>query len=253
MISVASTAVAFPITAFIGSTGVFVVGALLAIGSMLALRHAGARAIGYAVFGWSYLVFSDATQLDAITIGYYVIGALWGVISAQFVGINSMMKPKGPDLVPPPFAVSAAIVVGFSASLVLAMFLPIQRPYWVPFVYLSVLITNGPNGLRMSLSRMAGVVLGVASVLVLSWFEPPRWLEFGLAVFGFIAAIRVILAFPVLSRGCLTAAIILMLISVEPDATSSRLLAEVISVVLLLLLSAAIGFLSPKSEKADQP
>lgn len=248
LISIALTAVAFPIAAFLGSPGVFVVGALLAIGSMLALRHAGARAIGYAAFGWSYLVFAETTQPDASTIGYYVVGAFWGVISAQLVGVVSLMKPKGLNLEPPPIVVRSAIVIGFSATLILAMFLPIERPYWVLFVYLSVLITNGPNGLRKSLSRMVGVVLGVAGVLVLSWFEPPRWLEFGFAMVGFVLAMRVILAFPVLSRACMTAAIILMLISVEPDTASSRLLAEVVSAVVLLLLAATIEIFSPKAK-----
>ncbi|WP_170611060.1 FUSC family protein [Ruegeria arenilitoris] len=248
LISVALTAVAYPVAAFAGTTGVFFVGALLAIGSMLALRQAGARALGYAAFGWSYLVFSETTHPDASTMTYYVIGALWGVTSARLVGIEALMAPKGPDLGLPPFAVRCAIVIGFLASLVLAMFLPIERSYWVPFVFLSVLIANGTNGLSMSLSRMIGVVLGVAGVLLLSWFEPPRWFEFGLAMIGFVLAMRIILAFPILSRACMTAAIVLMLISVEPDAAASRLLAEVVSVLVLMLLAGSVSFFASKEE-----
>lgn len=228
--------------------GCFFVGALLAIGSMLALRQAGARAVGYAAFGWSYLVFSEATHPDASTMTYYVFGALWGVTSARLVGIEALMAPKGPDLELPPFAVRCAIVIGFLASLVLAMFLPIERTYWVPFVYLSVLIANGTNGLSMSLSRMIGVVLGVTGVLLLSWLEPPRWFEFGLATVGFVLAMRIILAFPILSRACMTAAIVLMLISVEPDVASSRLLAEVVSVLVLMLLAGSVSFFASKEE-----
>ncbi|MEM7074886.1 MAG: FUSC family protein [Pseudomonadota bacterium] len=234
--------------------GLYGVGSVLALATILATPKGGLSALAFAAFGWVFLVFSTTSDQDRhiLTLLAFAASGGWGVVAARWLSVGGMMAPGVRDRRMPSLWLAVVTSLGFLATLYLAESLTLSRPYWVPFVYLSIIATTGLTQARAILRRMIGASLGALLVFGLAGLNLPFEVEIALAMTGFAMSLRITIAYPVISRALLTASIVLMLFASEPGALGSRLLAEFAATGMLLVIAGGISLVAHRVQSAPQ-
>lgn len=226
--------------------GVAILLCLIAAGSW---RRGGRPAMIFAAFGWVFLLFSPQADIFSQILLTLVFGlsGVWGIFAARQLAVSGVMAPKAEGQMAPSLVSVFVVSGGFLVTLALTEWFTISRPYWVPFIYLHVVATTGLLRKSPILRRMAGVLIGAAVAFALIAAGGPFILHILAAVGAFALSLRLLTTRPLISRALTTTAIVLIVFATDESALSSRLLAEVSAVIILLIVAAVLGFVTPRA------
>lgn len=222
---------------------------LLILASALAAPRGGRRALTYAALGWVFLDMAADQNGELSGIVLFPIAGVWAIAAARWLDVSGLASPDAAARRTIGALPVVITTIGFLASLIVAETLPLERPYWVPFVFLQIIAVVDSDMPRRAMERMAGAILGVSAVVFLSTLNLPQALELSLAALGLVAGLRTLTTYPLASKTLITSAIILFLSARGEDEAGARLLAELAGVGVLLAVAGLAAIVEPAGRK----
>lgn len=221
-------------------TGVSIyVVALVLVGLMVAGRHFGAaNAFGQAAFGWVFLAFVPSIDLDAAALVAHVAGGAVGASVAIYLGMESFRRSAAVTTTASDLVTFVTLALGFLLSIAAARVLGLGHGYWIPFVFLQVAMAADTHHPAIAMQRIAGATVGIYLASLAGDVIGFTSLRLVATLACVVVGLRLLAAWPITSRALLTGAVILLLTRPgDKDAAETRLLAELLGLLAVLLSS----------------
>ncbi|WP_375688178.1 FUSC family protein [Pseudooceanicola sp. LIPI14-2-Ac024] len=231
--------------------------ALAFVALVVAGRHIGAAAaLGQAAFGWIFLAMAPVAMISGWGLVANVVGGICGAGVAIAVGLESFRRTPATTTTANDATAVVAFGTGFLLSIAAAQSALLDHGYWIPFVFLQVAMAANTHHPVIAMQRIAGAVIGIFAASLIGQYLDLPLLRIAAILACVVFGLRYLAVWPILSRALMTGAVVFMLTRPgEVGAAETRLLAEVLGVLTVLVASGlyvALSYFGTRN-RADDP